>query len=94
MSDMDELIAFYRARLEEEGCIVRAAFIDSSRPPRELRDVEADRKLIAAYEQAAENAKHPDYEGAWEYGSGLEDAVKIRAERFSDHPDYQESWKP
>lgn len=60
-------------------------------PARVLRDVEADRKLITAFKQADADAQYPDYDGG--YATGLEDAAKIRAERFSDHPDYREDWK-
>lgn len=56
-------------------------------PASVLRDVEADRKLIAEYE--AENpAEGPSY------FFGLWVAIRIRAERFSDHPDYRPEWKP
>ena len=67
-------------------------------PARVLRDVEADRKLIAAYEAARSDVPPVDdwYEVAHGIriglADGLESALKIRAERFSDHPDYQPEW--
>ena len=54
-------------------------------PASTLRDIDADRKLIAAYENVAE------YSDPW---IGLDLAVRIRAERFSDHPGYRPEWKP
>jgi hypothetical protein len=51
-------------------------------PARVLRDVEADRKLLAEFLTAA------DWDG------NLEFAIRCRMERFSDHPDYNHAWKP
>lgn len=64
-------------------------------PARILADVEADRKLIAEYEQAAEFYSRPEnrHHSAGEL-HGLYTAVKIRAERFVDHPGYKSEWKP
>jgi hypothetical protein len=69
-------------------------------PARVLREVEADRKLIAAYEAARSDMPPVDdwYEVAdgikISLADGLESALKIRAERFSDHPGYDEAWTP
>ena len=71
-------------------------------PARVLRDVEADRKLLAAYDKALGTVQERheqgyDYEGEDEVGwrLALEFAIKLRAKRFSDHPEYrQEDWKP
>ena len=60
-------------------------YIERFRPLRMLREVEADRKLLAAYADA------PEFSDPW---IGLDFAVRIRAERFSDHPDYRQEWKP
>lgn len=68
-------------------------------PARVLRDIEADRALIAAYTAAREAVPPVDdwYEVAdgvkVGLADGLESALKIRAERFSDHPDYRQEWK-
>ena len=51
-------------------------------PARVLREVEADRKLIAAYEDV------PEFSDPW---IGLDLAVRIRAAIWNDHPDY-EGW--
>jgi hypothetical protein len=55
-------------------------------PNRMLRDVAADRQLLAAWQQA--EAATPA--SAWEsdYAQALERAVRIRAAVYSDHPDY------
>jgi Family of unknown function (DUF6221) len=84
-----------------------AAHIVRHDPARVLREVEADRKLLAELEQARKFSDHmfssPLPEGV---ASGevlgermraatqvltLERVVVIRAERFSDHPDYRQS---
>jgi Family of unknown function (DUF6221) len=57
-----------------------------------LREVEADRKLLAAYRQAEQERPVTSWES--DYTQALERAVQIRAERFSDHPDYRPEWKP
>jgi hypothetical protein len=69
-------------------------------PARVLREVEADRKLIAAYVTARKAVPPVDdwYEVAdgvkVGLADGLEHAVKIRAARLSDHPGYDPSWAP
>jgi Family of unknown function (DUF6221) len=67
---------------------------------RALREAEADRALIAAYEAA--RAAVPPVDGWYEFADGvtvgladgLGSALKIRAARFSDHPGYDPSWSP
>ena len=69
-------------------------------PARVLREVEADRKLIAAY--MAAKADVPPVDDWYEVADGikigisdgLESAVKIRASRFDGHPDFRPEWKP
>ena len=61
---------------------VSAAHIARHDPARVLREVEADRKLIAAYEDV------PEFSDPW---IGLDLAVRIRAAIWNDHPDY-EGW--
>ncbi len=67
-------------------------------PARMLRDVEADAKLLRELRSAEGNTGGDWGEGEAGYAAGLEAglvlAVKVRAERWSDHPDYQEGWKP
>jgi Family of unknown function (DUF6221) len=77
-----------------------APFIARHDPARVLREVEADRAILAALEAARQN--HPAY-GDWvdpaeasaqgEAG-GLLLAAKLRAAVYSDHPDYRDEWKP
>lgn len=67
-------------------------------PARVLRDIEADRKLLAAYQKTLSlpPGRDPQVEGEDEIGwrLALEFAIKLRAARFSDHPDYDQGWKP
>lgn len=67
-----------------------AAHIARHDPARVLREVEAGRKLLAAYEHACDLTP-----GSYKHGAGeaLEEALSIRAEVWSDHPDFDETWK-
>ncbi|MGH3222260.1 MAG: DUF6221 family protein [Streptosporangiaceae bacterium] len=72
-----------------------AAHIARHDPARVLRDVAADRKLLAAYAHALTadfGITGEPYDAGW--AEALELAVKIRAARFGDHPDYQKQWAP
>jgi uncharacterized protein DUF6221 len=64
---------------------VDAAHVACHDPASALRDVEADRGLIAAHENV------PEFSDPW---IGLDLAVRIRAKRFSSHPDYRPEWAP
>ena len=81
--------------LAEASSEFSAGHIARHDPARVLRDVEADRKLLAAYAEGVEfymrpeNIVHPAGEL-----TGLRYAIQCRAERFSDHPDYRQEWKP
>lgn len=63
-------------------------------PARILREVEADRRLLAAYAEVA-HMDIPDPEPEFAYGRavGLGEAVRLRAANWSDHPDYQPEWE-
>jgi len=95
LADGEEDLHLFDAEL---AC--RLAGAAKSRAERVLREVEADRKLIAAYEAA--RAAVPPVDDWYEVADGvkvgraeaLEAALKIRAERFSDHPDYDKDWTP
>lgn len=79
-------------------------------PARVLRDVEADRKLLAMLERArAFNdhmfaSTHPEGIASGEILSErmraatqvltMEEVARIRAARFSGHPDYRPQWAP
>jgi len=61
---------------------------------RRLRDIEADRELLAAYVEVADmDRDDPEPEYAYGRAVGLGEAVRLRAARFSDHPDFQQEWK-
>jgi len=64
-------------------------------PARVLRDIEADRKLLAIYaEVAGMDCDDPEPEYAYGRTVGLGEAVRLRAARFNGHPDYRQEWKP
>ena len=108
---MTDLVAFLRARLDEDEANSAVIHVDycfevleppgvcnCGYPARVLRDVEADRKLLAALEAAQREQPVPDSWGddpydpavsfsAGEY-AGLLPAAKFRAAVYSDHPDY------
>lgn len=122
---MDDLVSFWRARLDEaEAAAMLAAkrdpapwtmaefgelrnasgrevfgpggyeavcfwddtaqFVASHEPGRVLREVEADRRLLAEMDQLA---------GDIGWDDAIMFAVKCRAAVFSEHPDYQAGWK-
>jgi len=64
-------------------------------PASVLRDITADRALLAAYEAVAEmDAEGAEPEFAYGRAVGLGEAVRYRAARFDNHPDYDEAWRP
>ena len=77
-----------------------AAHIARHDPARVLREVAADRKLLAEhhilaeYEARAHLAGVGEPEYAYGFADGVALAVRIRAERFADHPDYDPAWRP
>jgi hypothetical protein len=62
-------------------------------PARVLRDVEADRRLLAEWQKAEAD---PAVDDQWNAGlaAGLRLAVQIRAARHSGRPDYRQEWAP
>jgi len=58
-------------------------------PARVLRDVAADRKLLAEWQQAEADSAEDDDQWKAGFAAGLRDAVLHRAKRFSGHPDYE-----
>jgi Family of unknown function (DUF6221) len=89
-----DLVAFLRARLDEDRAkITRPATMSGSRA---VRDVEAKRAILAAYEMNDNDAElhlgpHPRKHGEWD---GLRFAVRHLAAVWRDHPDYDPGWKP
>ena len=88
LSDQDVPLADMLHRDDEEI----APFLIAHDPARVLHEVEAGRKLLAAYRKAVAEAEFPNFEGG--YATGLQDAVKIRAEVYDSHPDYDPKWRP
>jgi hypothetical protein len=99
-----------RAKIHDSdgGCVVHddgeqdigtARHIALHDPGRALRDVEADRKLIRAYCAAVhycEGSRLPAAEMGFLRGRlfGLEQAIRMRAEVYSEHPGYREEFRP
>jgi hypothetical protein len=59
-------------------------------PARELREVEADRAIIARYEFELSHGKDASGPVCWAFY----EAIKLRAAVHSDHPAYKAEWKP
>lgn len=91
---MNDLIAFVSARLDEDEPSDRCGCLDANHIPactpqpwkdRELREIAADRRLLAELERCAGDQ-------GWDDAIML--AVRLRATKWSDHPDYQAGWAP
>ena len=84
----DDLVAFLRARLDDDQ-----GYAVAFGKKQLLRDVEAKRRIIAIYEEAV-----PQYQAHrdWPAGEldGLRTAIACLATAYADHPDYREEWKP
>jgi len=67
-------------------------------PARVLREVEAKRAVLAQYESAREQVRHPvsaENRAAARVAQGeLEDVLRLLAAVYADHPDYREEWRP
>lgn len=64
-------------------------------PARALREIEADRALLAAYEAVADlDTEDPEPEFAYGRAAGLGEAARYRALRYADRPGYREEWRP
>ena len=97
---MNDLIAFLTARLDDAAERARFRKSESTQyagfetdPDDVLRDVEADRRLLAEWQKAEAD---PAIDDEWNAGfaAGLRLAVQIRAARYGDHPDYRPEWAP
>lgn len=94
---MDELIAFVRARLDEDEAFAQQfleglpdEYVGDLTPVqvfamRALRQIAAKRALLVAYYDAGE------FSDPW---IGLDVAVRICAAVWDDHPDYRAEWAP
>jgi hypothetical protein len=64
-------------------------------PARVLRDVETDRRLIAAWKETLDVPPANEQVDQTSHRLALELSLKLRAAVWSDHPDYRETeWKP
>ncbi len=78
-----DVVGLWSSNLGQETYVTR--YLAQFDPARALRGVEADRRLIAAYEAAREGGIVWDVLGF---------AAGIRAAIWADHPDYDPAWKP
>lgn len=100
----DELVAFLRARLDENEWAARAAKDAAAKrthyrasmmasTDRELRDVEAKRAVVSAYaEVAANDVNEVEYAHGWANALGF--TVRQLAATYADHPNYRDEWRP
>jgi hypothetical protein len=67
-------------------------------PARVLREVEAKRGIVAQYESAREQVRHPvsaeNRVRARVAQGELEDVLRLLALPYADHPDYEEACRP
>jgi len=61
-------------------------------PERVLREVEAGRKILAAYQRAQAATSADSWES--DYTQALEWAARVLAAVDRDHPDYDPAWEP
>ena len=76
------MAAFWNARIDEKEHFATAARLPQKHREQILREVAADRALLAL--------KSWDLE-TWEL---LDTVMRIRVTVWSDHPDYRQEWKP
>jgi len=91
---MDDLIAFLRARWDEEArnhTHTRDECMEcgSDWPCFPMREIEAKRQLLAWLERTQEWAASNNL---WTYDEA--EPLRILALPYADHPDYQERWAP
>lgn len=66
---------------------------DCGVPDRLLREIDAKRRLLAAYAQVAANdVNELEYAHGW--ANALGEAVRLLAPPYADRPGYREEWKP
>jgi hypothetical protein len=78
----------------ERRHLVDAEHIARHDPARVLREIDAKRKLLAAYAEVAANDVDESYEYAYGWANGLGHAVRLLAEAYADRPGYREEWRP
>jgi hypothetical protein len=99
---MDDLAAFYAARLDETQQLAEAYLQrrHAEGTDREtwaykllLREVEAGRKLLARYIEV-QSWSYPPADGDDAIRDELDLILRIKAAVYDSHPDYDEAWKP
>lgn len=99
---MSDLVAFLRARLDEEEESLDAIFhweAPAGHMLRERRELEAKRETIRLYEEACEfiemmkssGQDAPAHEGAAE---AYLNVIRNEAAVYAGHPDYRGEWRP
>lgn len=105
---MDDLIAFLKARLDEEESAAKAWSTPFSNPTaadrenraaqadpdRVLREAEAKRAILAEYERIAGSVKRYPNNATITALGVAETMVRAAGTVYSDHPDYRSEWKP
>lgn len=103
---MSDLVAFLRARLDEDEAadwhvldcsgMPRGASMDQpccEANARVLREVEARRAILGAWQ---DNERERPHDAPGSYTDGLTDGLKLAvlywAAVYSDHPDYDPAW--
>src|SRR5215813_5743928 len=101
----DDVAAFLAARRDEDEKRARSRAARPARyTARILREIVADRALLAALERARQEQPAPGsfrddpYEPAVSFSAGeyagLLLAAKLRAAVYRDHPGYRQEWAP
>lgn len=82
--------------IDEADAEARTVHVAEHDPARVLREVDADRKLLALFVEVG--AREVDLDDASEYADGwvnaLGMAVRLRALPFSNRPGYRKEWRP
>ncbi|MEV4164949.1 DUF6221 family protein [Nonomuraea dietziae] len=91
---MDELIAFLRERLDEDERAAQAGRPAPRGPARELREVEAKRRILEELESFVADAEYlPQDERNADTATAF-GIVRLLAMPYDDHDDFREEWKP
>ena len=105
----EEMLAFWRARLDEDDATAGIVAESVGYKPRALREVEADRAIMDMYAQTLALTQAPppvrdgpykgmirtqDYLDAKRELAALKPVVTWRVAVHGNHPGYREEWKP
>lgn len=78
------------ARLATTNTRDQAEHIALHGPARVLREVAADRAILAMLAEDVKDGRERDYEAT----EAIEQVTRIRAAVWNNHPDYRQEWKP